>query len=177
MMSTKEPEVCSRQEAILGWYQDAFPTVARYVNSRDGNLEDAKEIFQEAVVVYYEKSLTENFQPIISDAAYLVGIAKKLWLKSTDKTVEFHDLERFDIIEEKAPLLWTNKLLGYLKLSGERCMELLQAFYFEKISMHEMAVKFGYRTERSATVQKYKCLEKVRSEIKQKSLSYEDFFE
>jgi hypothetical protein len=43
--------------------------------------------------------------------------------------------------------------------------------------MIDIAGRFGFSGERSATVQKFKCLEKVRDTIKSKSLSYEDFVE
>jgi predicted DNA-binding protein YlxM (UPF0122 family) len=45
-------------------------------------------------------------------------------------------------------------------------MELLKAFYYDHCSMQEVADRFGFNGRRSATVQKYKCLEKVREEIK-----------
>lgn len=45
------------------------------------------------------------------------------------------------------------------------------------MSMEDLAGRFGYSIVRSATVQKYKCLKKVRDSIKEKSMSYEDFFE
>ena len=56
-------------------------------------------------------------------------------------------------------------------------MELLSAFYYDKLNMLEVAQKFSFSGERSATVQKHKCLEKVKSVVKQKALQYEDFFE
>jgi predicted DNA-binding protein YlxM (UPF0122 family) len=56
-------------------------------------------------------------------------------------------------------------------------MELLRAFYYDKLSMRKIAGQFDFNSERSATVQKYKCLEKVRDIVKEKSLTYEDFLE
>jgi hypothetical protein len=43
--------------------------------------------------------------------------------------------------------------------------------------MVKVAQLFGFSGERSATVQKYKCIEKVRETVKQKALTYEDFLE
>jgi len=43
--------------------------------------------------------------------------------------------------------------------------------------MKDVSEKFGFSGERSATAQKFKCLEKIRSVVKQKSLSKEDFYE
>jgi predicted DNA-binding protein YlxM (UPF0122 family) len=56
---------------------------------------------------------------------------------------------------------------------GKKCLELLQAFYYEQRSMQEIAETFHYKTRHSASVQKHKCLEKVREELKTSSV-YEE---
>ena len=56
-------------------------------------------------------------------------------------------------------------------------MELLKAFYCDNMPANTIAGLFGYSGIRSATVQKYKCMETVRETIKEKSLAYEDFVE
>ena len=56
-------------------------------------------------------------------------------------------------------------LLAALQKSGQKCLELLKAFYYDHCSMDHIAGRFGFKGRRSATVQKYKCLEKVRQEI------------
>jgi hypothetical protein len=43
------------------------------------------------------------------------------------------------------------------------------------LPLNEIADAYGYSGVRSATVQKFKCLEKVRETIKQKALTYDDF--
>jgi len=45
------------------------------------------------------------------------------------------------------------------------------------MSLQEIADEYGYSGVRSATVQKFKCLEKVRESVKEKSLVYDDFME
>ena len=77
--------------------------------------------------------------------------------------------------QEKQPI--ANKLLLFLQRTGKKCMDLLQAFYYEKASMSELSERFDFRNERSATVQKYKCLEKVRTQIKKRALTYGDFMD
>jgi len=64
-----------------------------------------------------------------------------------------------------------------LQLTGRKCLELLRAVYYDKLDLPAVAAVFGYQTVRSATVQKYKCLEKVRDKVKEKSISYEDLLE
>ena len=56
-------------------------------------------------------------------------------------------------------------------------MDILKAFYYDNLPVNKIATLFGYSGVRSATVQKFKCMEKVRETIKEKSLAYEDFIE
>jgi hypothetical protein len=43
--------------------------------------------------------------------------------------------------------------------------------------MNEVSQLHGFSNPHSASVQKYKCIEKIKVMVKQKSLSYEDFME
>ena len=57
-------------------------------------------------------------------------------------------------------------LLYRCEYRSQECLELLTAFYYEHLPLRDIATKFGFNGTRSATVQKYKCLEKVREKIK-----------
>lgn len=167
-----------RADFFIMIYKKVFPKVAQYISRKGGSLDDAKDIFQESIVIYYEKALTANIK-LNNEQAYLMGIAKHLWLKkfSTNKEQPL-DNELFQHLqetEEEKPI--ATKLLLYLETAGQKCMNLLKAFYYDQAPVQEIADLFGYSGIRSATVQKYKCLEKVRDTVKQKSLHYEDFVE
>lgn len=177
MLVLEELKTQTREATITKWYAEVFPPAAAHIQRRGGDLEAAKEVFQEAIVLYYEKLMSDKFQPVVSDHAYLMGIVKKRWLKYCEQYKGKESLEHIEVTEEKIAKPLTQKLLQYLKQSGERCMDLLQSFYYEKLTMKQVADRYGYGSERSATVQKFKCLEKVREEVKQKSLSYEDFLD
>ena len=177
MKVVEEVNAHSRVAMITNLYEEVFPLVATYIQRKGGNLEMAKEVFQEAIVIYYEKLIGSDFKPEKDDKAYLIGIAKNRWLKYCTTFFIHESLEYVEITEDKIPKPLTQKLLHYLKQTGEKCMDVLQAFYYEKLNMMEIAERFGYTSERSATVQKYKCLEKVRNEVKRKSLNYEDFLD
>ncbi len=167
-----------REEAFIRLYKNAFPAVARYVSKMGGTLDDAKDIFHDALVIYYEKSVTGSITLQTNDQAYLLGIAKHLWAKKFREDHLLSSLEEnFDCEEEPESHLAENKLLHYLETAGQKCMELLKAFYYDNLSVNAIAGLFGYSGERSATVQKFKCMEKVRETIKEKSLAYEDFVE
>ncbi|MEO6524188.1 MAG: sigma-70 family RNA polymerase sigma factor [Mucilaginibacter sp.] len=169
----------SREELFTTLYQKAFPIVAKYVAKMGGSFDQAKDIFQDALVIYYEKVLSNSVTLQSSDKAYILGIAKHLWLKTyRDNAGNIPlDVANVDQPQEEQHQYASNKLMHYLETTGQKCMEVLKAFYYDKLPLTQITQLFGYSGTHSATVQKYKCLEKVRDTVKQKSLHYEDFLE
>lgn len=176
----KEDVAAERKILFMQLYQQAFPLVAKYVHTMGGTFEEAKDIFQDSLVIYYEKPATANINLQYSERSYILGIAKHLWAKKNklnNRYTSLPDSLQGIAMEESAGQSSIGKLLELLHTSGQKCMELLRAFYYDKLPMHKIASQFKFSGERSATVQKYKCLEKVRDIVKEKSLTYEDFLE
>ncbi|RYZ94768.1 MAG: sigma-70 family RNA polymerase sigma factor [Sphingobacteriaceae bacterium] len=166
-----------REELFIQLYKKAFPAAANYVRKMGGTFDEARDIFQDALVIYYEKALTAQTQINTSDTAYLLGITRHLWLKKNKENNKLQPLDGYDINENEEQLPSPARIMHYLETAGQKCMEMLRAFYYDKLPVKDIATLFGYSGERSATVQKYKCLEKVRNTVKQKALTYEDFLE
>jgi len=163
-----------RQELFISLYKKAFPIVVKYISRMGGSFDEAKDVFQDALVAFYEKSRASALD---NDTAYLVGTAKNLWLKRYRQSNQNVPLNDIDLSDEEIDTPSNNRLMRFLETAGNKCMELLKGFYYDQLSLAEIADEFGYSGVRSATVQKYKCLEKVRETIKQKALVYDDFME
>ena len=169
----------ARERWFVDLYQRAFPAVARYVQRRGGSLPQAQDVFQDALVIYYERTLSAA-DPPEHEEAYLLGIARHRWTatcRRTGQEVPLDNAAELDWAEEDVLLPSGQKLLRVLTAAGKKCMDLLRAFYYDQLPLTEVAHAFGYAGVRSATVQKYKCLEKVRTTVKEKSLTYDDFLE
>jgi DNA-directed RNA polymerase specialized sigma24 family protein len=168
-----------REEFFIALYKKAFPAVARYVSRMGGSIEQAQDIFQDALVIYYEKVQVPGAIVLQNEKAYLLGIAKNLWsqvYKAACKSQPLDDTQSdFEAVADEQPS--TNKLMHYLETAGQKCMDMLRAYYYDHLPVGDIATLFGYSGLRSATVAKYKCLEKVRDKVKQNSLSYADFIE
>ena len=164
-----------RQQLFMHLYNKAFPAVAGYVARLGGSFEDAKDVFQDALVIYYEKRVTQKSEVAIS-VGYLVGTAKNLWLKKHLQNTKLTTLDGAMLLSyEDEERLLDNKVMKFLERAGKKCMNLLKSFYYDGLPPAEIANTYGFSGVRSATVQKYKCLEKVRETIKQKALIYDDF--
>ena len=166
-----------REELFISLYKSALPVVARYVSKMGGTFDEAKDIFQDALVIYYEKSVECSFELKTNEKAYILGIAKHLWLKQHRDNSKLTPLSDLDLEVEESTQASDKKVLNFLQTAGKKCMDLLRSFYYDGLQLADAAELFGFSGVRSATVQKYKCLEKVRETVKQKALTYEDFID
>lgn len=173
----------NREALLIALYQHAFPLVASHINRAGGSFDEAKDVFQDALIIYFEKVQGSDVVLKYSEKAYLFGIARHLWskrFKETSHQVSF-DQQGNDGLEELADPdyeeISSSRLLRLLQTAGQKCMQLLSAFYYEKLDMDTLAERFGFSGSRSATVQKFKCLEKVKETVREKSLTYEDILE
>jgi DNA-directed RNA polymerase specialized sigma24 family protein len=177
----KDPQ--QREENFEYLYEEVFPVVADIVSKQGGSFQDAKDIFQDALIFFYEKSVDGELDIKLSNEAYIVGIAKHLWIKkfkAKNRLLSLDALEKqitlpVDYFEPGTTKI--NRLLRLLEVAGKKCIELLRSIYYDKLSMNEVSRLHGFSNAHSASVQKYKCIEKIKVMVEQKSLSYEDFME
>lgn len=169
--------VAERETLFISLYKSIFPTVAKYVSKMGGSFEEAKDVFQDALVIYYEKTASGTISLKTNEKAYLMGIAKHLWFRKYNADNKHIPLDGFDVEVEEDAQPSDHKILTFLQTAGKKCMDLLKSFYYDQLPLSDAANLFGFSGVRSVTVQKYKCLEKVRETIKEKSLTYEDFLD
>jgi len=175
-MDIKLDTIELREAFFIEVYQKSFPAVARHIAKMGGSPEEAQDIFQDALVAYYEKAVSGD-ESIDNGHAYIFGIAKNIWLQHYKNGSRNRLLQTQENSCDNDETPSTEKVLHYLATAGKKCMELLKAYYYERMTADSIVSVFGYSGKRSATVAKYKCLEKVRETVKQKSLDYADFIE
>jgi RNA polymerase sigma factor (sigma-70 family) len=178
-MLTEKCEAQTREELFIELYEEVFPKVAVFIKKMGGDLEDTQDVFQDALVIYYEKTRSADFVIEINEEAYLIGICKHLWFQKQRRDSQHQKLDDTTNCgpdQQEEPRV-SSTILQFVERAGKKCLELLQSFYYEKHSMTEIAEQFNFSNEHSATAQKYKCLEKIRTIIKNKSLRREDFYE
>jgi|SRR5690606_29221493 len=176
------------KKAIIAIYQHVFPSVAHYVSKRSGTFEEAKDVFHDALLIYYEKMYAGQLTLRQGESAYIFGIARHVWTRRYVENQRLASLDQLmagfngDDMERDwgddatcTETVSDKRILRLLQTAGRKCMEMLTAFYYEKLDMQELAHRFGFSGSRSATVQKFKCLEKVKQVVKEKALLYEDF--
>src|SRR5688572_32577272 len=87
----------AREKRFTELYESAFPMVATFVSNRNGSFQEAKDIFQDALVIFYENAVGGKLPPTSSEDAYVLGIAKHLWIRKFNRdksTISLDDMER-----------------------------------------------------------------------------------
>ncbi len=160
-------------DAVLSaLYKKYYNLVLKFVVSNSGSSDSAKDIYQECIIVLYQKCKDPGFTLNCKLQTYIYSVARNLWLKQLKKhggntsLKEFHEEQIEDAeTDVKAHRLRENELLKLeesLQNLGEPCATLLKDFYVKKMSMEEISDKFGYTNADNAKNQKYKCLQRLK---------------
>jgi len=159
------------RKAIEAIYKQHYNMVQSLILSNSGYPDDARDIFQEAMIVLYEKVRAGSFELNCQLKTYLYSVCRRLWLKRLNQlqktSPEVDNLEETVPVEEELETHEQRNLdflimEKSLKNLGEPCKSLLEAYYLQKKSMVEIADNFGYTNADNAKNQKYKCLMRLK---------------
>lgn len=159
------------QQAFEQLYETCFPRIMGMIVRNSGTEDEAKDVFQEAVCVLYDKILAGDFTLSSQLHTYLYSVCKRLWLKQlkfSERWVSDEGLpENEAAIEEDLELHWMkeaqfDRMKVALARLGEPCKSILIDFYVNGMSMQEICEKFNYTNPDNAKNQKYKCLQRLK---------------
>jgi len=164
------------RKAIETIYKQHYNMVQSLILNNNGSPDDARDIFQEAMIVLYEKVKTGSFELNCLIKTYLYSVCRRLWLKRLSQlqriSPEVEKLEETVPVEEDLEL-HEQKNMDFrvmeksMKHLGEPCKSLLEAYYLQKKNMVEIAADFGYTNADNAKNQKYKCLMRLKKLFKE----------
>lgn len=158
-------------KALETIYIDNFPMIARMVLQNNGSEDDAKDVFQEAMIVLYEKVQEGDFVLSSRLKTFLYAVCRRLWLKKLQTGALTGPI--YEEVEDNVPAEETleaheEKDLQFQKMEtsmnkiGEPCKTILEDYYIHRKSMQEIAERFGYTNAENAKNQKYKCLMRLK---------------
>ena len=161
----------SDKKAVETIYKENFNMVQALIINNNGSADDAKDIFQEAMVVLYEKVRSGSFELNCQIRTFVYSVSRRLWLKRLQQQNRYSDpgdsMESVVAVEEdleaheqrNAEFDMMEKAINNL---GEPCKSLLEAYYLQKQNMQVIASRFGYTNADNAKNQKYKCLMRLK---------------
>jgi RNA polymerase sigma factor (sigma-70 family) len=157
--------------ALSFLYKDHFPMIQNFIINNNGSQDEARDVYQEAVIIFYEKMQAGNLHLTCKIKTYLYSVCRRLWLKRLTEKRKFtggiEDSEKFIVIEEESGKEEDEterlRLMGTsLEQLGEPCKTLINDYYVHEMNMEEISEKFGYTNSDNAKNQKYKCLKRLK---------------
>lgn len=157
--------------AIEAIYRENYMAIQAFIVKNNGYPDDAKDIFQEAMIVLFEKAKSSSFVLTCQIKTYLYSVCRRLWLKKLQKQNRYNPsietIEETILVEDEIELHQKRNedfilMENTLAKIGEPCKSLLEAFYIHKRTMPEIADTFGYTNADNAKTQKYKCLVRLK---------------
>lgn len=155
-------------------YYTYFPSIKKLIEDNSGNEQDAKDIFQETLIIFYRKIKAGNLKIHTSFKAYIFAACRKLWLKELlTRNVEIEQLAIFsayqntpDInIDEYTKHKQYQLYQKHFKRLEKGCQETLKMF-LNKMSFKEIAKKLGTSYD-YIRIKKARCKEQLIRYIKE----------
>ncbi len=152
-------------------YKENFNMVQAFILNNNGSYDDARDIFQEAMIALYEKTQSKSFVLTCKINTYVYSVCRRLWLKRLQQLGRYSN--QIDNIEATIPVeddieIHEKRNAEFaimdraLNSLGEPCKSLLQGYYIKKLDMQALAKEFGYTNADNAKNQKYKCLMRLK---------------
>lgn len=164
--------LASQDKNIIEYiYKNYFEMICSLIVKNKGSWDDAADVFQEAMIILYQKSLNKDFELNCLFKTYLYSVCRRLWLKRLQKNrktgFQIEDLEHLadveaDLEEHQEKQNNFQLMENALKKIGEPCKSLLDAYYIHNKSMLEIAADFKYTNADNAKTQKYKCMMRLK---------------
>ena len=149
-------------------YETEFSKIKALVLKNSGSIEDAKDVFQESVIILVEKLSKKGFKFNSRVSTYLYSVSSYLWMNElrsrslhTDKLEQLYDTCDVYMMDYNFDSALEESLLSKLSYLGEACLALLEYYYYKNWEWKDIAAQLGYSTAASARNQKFKCLKKV----------------
>lgn len=161
----------SDHQAVETIYRDNYNMIQNLVINNNGSADDAKDVFQEAMIVLYEKARSGTFELNCQIKTFIYSVCRRLWLKRLQQQNRFSTPgdsmeavvpveDELDVHEQRnAEFDMMENAINHL---GEPCKSLIEAYYLQKQNMQEIATRFGYTNADNAKNQKYKCLMRLK---------------
>lgn len=162
-----------QEAAFRQIYREYYGMVESLVVKNNGSPELAKDVFQDGLIVFFNKAKLGDLRLTSSLKTYLYSICRNLWLmqlRRSKREVAIEDapahvpieMDFFQtlVVDEKQKII-----VQLLEKMGEECQKILELFYYRHMNMVKIMEAFGLGSEQAAKNKKSQCLKKLRTAV------------
>lgn len=179
-MNEKEifERICKGDEKALELlYQKYYRMMTKMVITNSGTEEEARDVYQDALIVFWQKATAGNLILTSKMSTYIYSICQNLWRKELDRKKRLSNEEKDTAVILDTESTERERILAKcIDQLGETCKKVLMLYYFEEMSMQDIADKLGFANTDTAKTKKYKCKKKL-DELVKAQYSEHDFLD
>ncbi len=157
-------------------YKTYFRSVKKMVVANSGDEEEAHDIFQDALIVFYQAVRRGKFELKAKVGTYLFAVARNRWLAELSKRkvkLEFQaeaqsaEATPLRMLLDKEQKMLLSKAVAEL---NEDCQEILRLSIYEELPMKEISERMGHSNDQVSRNKKSRCLKYLTRIIKESPL-------
>ena len=163
------------ERVIAEIYNQFFPSVRHYIYRNNGSIEDARDVFHDAIIVVLQKAREDALDLKCSLKTYIYAICRNLWLKKIGsekaEMISYDEIQDTlagaDLIEEEFFNIGRARLLfqKHMVRMSPTCRRLI-GYFLDGKSFREITEIMQYENESYARKRKYRCVKILVRRIK-----------
>lgn len=159
--------------AVEGMYQQWRSDFLAFAQRYQVSEEDRLDAYQDAIIILYENVRSGKLTELSSSPkTYLFSIGKYTLLnkqkaarkQTTLETAQLEDRTDWEVPTDELAER-QQKMYQVLKQLGASCQELIQLFYYQRLSIKEIVLKTGLKNENTVKAQKSRCIKSLRERL------------
>jgi len=155
----------SQDEILISRFYDLyFDAVKNFVLKNRGNVDDAMDLFQDSIIVLFQKVRKKDFFLSSSLKTFLLSIARIIWLKELERRKKLSDIlqspsenyitdDIYEIYEYNERMFLYRKHFDRL---SHNCRKILKLF-LDGLSIKDITSIMGYKNEQHTKNRRYRC--------------------
>jgi len=154
------------EEALVTLYRTNRKAVTAYVCRNDGTADDAEDMLQDALIVLWERVRSGKFEYAARLSTFIFATVKNMWLRQLARKKREQpgsiDAETAadgeqSVLDEMIESEQARRIADALETLGDPCKKLLLLFYWEELSMEQIATEMGFANADTVKSKKYQC--------------------
>lgn len=154
------------EHALVDLFHQNRKSVASLVIRNNGTEDDVEDVLQEAIIILWERIHHGSFEYQAKLGTFIYATAKNIWFRRlsrlrkeisvSDDAFELADKESSPLeeLEENERIISIQQAMEQI---GNPCHNLLLLYYWEDLSMEEIALKLGFANADTVKSKKYQC--------------------
>lgn len=163
-------------KAIRALYEDSFPSCSGLVLKNSGTMEDAQDVFQEAILVFIKKLKNPDFKLTSSSSTFMYAVVRNLWLKQLrkrgkralliiddeEKHLQLPDLSDLEEVEKREEQHLAVE--AAMRTLSKECQSIILHYYFNKLALGRIAELLDY-SKNFIKVKKKRCMDALKAKV------------